>query len=96
MNNKDYIENLLARMTKAKIEAHQEPFLFVSDVVSAIEKELKSCLDILNQGNKFDSGIERETRRCLNMLYLEGKVIKDGNNINGVDRLKYLLTNNNN
>lgn len=72
MNNKDYIENLLARMTQAKIEAHQEPILLYNEVSDEVGEDL---------------------RMCLNLLYQEGKIALKGENVNGVKRLQYLLTN---
>lgn len=75
MNNKDYIENLLARLTQAKIEAGKEPVILYNELYDEVNEDL---------------------RMCLNMLYHEGKVKPRGETVNGVKRLEYLLTNNNN
>lgn len=71
MNNKDYIENPLARLTQAKIEAGKEPVVLYSELSREVDEDL---------------------RMCLNLLYQEGKVKPRGENVNGVKRLKYLLT----
>lgn len=71
MNNKDYIENLLARLTQAKIEAGKEPVVLYSELSREVDEDL---------------------RMCLNLLYQEGKVKPLGETVNGVKRLKYLLT----
>ena len=75
MNNKDYIENLLARMTQAKVEAGKEPVILYNELYPEVDEDL---------------------RMCLNLLYQEGKVKPLGETVNGVKRLEYLLTNNNN
>lgn len=75
MNNKDYIENLLARMTQAKIEAGKEPVLLYNEIYDEVNEDL---------------------RMCLNLLYQESKVKPLGQTVNGVKRLQYLLTKNNN
>ena len=75
MNNKDYIENLLARMTQAKIEAGKEPVILYNELYDEVNEDLRMCLSLLHQ---------------------EGKVKPLGETVNGVKRLKYLLTNNNN
>lgn len=40
MNNKDYIENLLARLTQAKIEAGKEPVILYSELYREVDEDL--------------------------------------------------------
>lgn len=49
MNNKDYIENLLARMTQAKIEAGKEPVILYSELYDEVNEDLRMCLNLLYQ-----------------------------------------------
>ena len=52
MNNKDYIENLLARLTQAKIEAGKEPVVLYSELSREIDEDLRMCLNLLYQEGK--------------------------------------------
>ena len=52
MNNKDYIENLLARMTQAKIEAGKEPVILYNELYDAVNEDLRMCLNLLYQEGK--------------------------------------------
>lgn len=52
MNNKDYIENLLARMTQAKIEAGKEPVILYSELYAEVNEDLRMCLNLLYQEGK--------------------------------------------
>ena len=52
MNNKDYIENLLARMNQAKIEAGKEPVILYSELYSEVNEDLRMCLNLLYQEGK--------------------------------------------
>lgn len=52
MNNKDYIENLLARMTQAKIEAGKEPVILYSELYREVDEDLRMCLNLLYQEGK--------------------------------------------
>ena len=52
MNNKDYIENLLARMTQAKIEAGKEPVILYSELYDEVNEDLRMCLNLLYQEGK--------------------------------------------
>lgn len=52
MNNKDYIENLLARMTQAKIEAGKEPVILYSELSREVDEDLRMCLNLLYQEGK--------------------------------------------
>lgn len=52
MNNKDYIENLLARMTQAKIEAGKEPVVLYSELSREVNEDLRMCLNLLYQEGK--------------------------------------------
>lgn len=47
MNNKDYIENLLARMTQAKIEAGKEPVILYNELYDEVNEDLRMCLNLL-------------------------------------------------
>ena len=47
MNNKDYIENLLARLTQAKIEAGKEPVILYSELYDEVNEDLRMCLNLL-------------------------------------------------
>ena len=49
MNNKDYIENLLARLTQAKIEAGKEPVILYSELYDEVNEDLRMCLNLLYQ-----------------------------------------------
>ena len=52
MNNKDYIENLLARLTQAKIEAGKEPVIIYSELYDEVNEDLRMCLNLLYQEGK--------------------------------------------
>ena len=52
MNNKDYIENLLARLTQAKIEAGKEPVILYSELYAEVNEDLRMCLNLLYQEGK--------------------------------------------
>ena len=52
MNNKDYIENLLARLTQAKIEAVKEPVILYSELYDEVNEDLRMCLNLLYQEGK--------------------------------------------
>ena len=52
MNNKDYIENLLARLTQAKIEAGKEPVILYSELYDEVNEDLRMCLSLLYQEGK--------------------------------------------
>ena len=52
MNNKDYIENLLARLTQAKIEAGKEPVILYSELYDEVNEDLRMCLNLLYQEGK--------------------------------------------
>lgn len=52
MNNKDYIENLLARMTQAKIEAGKEPVILYNELYDEVNEDLRMCLNLLYQEGK--------------------------------------------
>ena len=52
MNNKDYIENLLARLTQAKIEAGEEPVILYSELYDEVNEDLRMCLNLLYQEGK--------------------------------------------
>ena len=52
MNNKDYIENLLARLTQAKIEAGKEPVVLYSELSREVVEDLRMCLNLLYQEGK--------------------------------------------
>ena len=47
MNNKDYIENLLARLTQAKIEAGKEPVILYNELYDEVNEDLRMCLNLL-------------------------------------------------
>ena len=52
MNNKDYIENLLARMNQAKIEAGKEPVILYNELYDEVNEDLRMCLNLLYQEGK--------------------------------------------
>ena len=52
MNNKDYIENLLARLTQAKIEAEKEPVVLYSELSREVDEDLRMCLNLLYHEGK--------------------------------------------
>ena len=52
MNNKDYIENLLARLTQAKIEVGKEPVILYSELYDEVNEDLRMCLNLLYQEGK--------------------------------------------
>ena len=52
MNNKDYIENLLARLNQAKIEAGKEPVILYSELYDEVNEDLRMCLNLLYQEGK--------------------------------------------
>ena len=52
MNNKDYIDNLLARLTQAKIEAGKEPVILYSELYDEVNEDLRMCLNLLYQEGK--------------------------------------------
>ena len=52
MNNKDYIENLLARLTQAKIEAGKEPVILYSELYDEVNEDLRMCPNLLYQEGK--------------------------------------------
>ena len=52
MNNKDYIENLLARMTQAKIEAGKVPVILYNELYDEVNEDLRMCLNLLYQEGK--------------------------------------------
>lgn len=52
MNNKDYIENLLARLTQAKIEAGKEPVILYNELYAEVKEDLRMCLNLLYQEGK--------------------------------------------
>ena len=52
MNNKDYIENLLARLTQAKIEAGKEPIILYNELYDEVNEDLRMCLNMLYQEGK--------------------------------------------
>lgn len=52
MNNKDYIENLLARLTQAKIEAGKEQVILYSELYREVDEDLRMCLNLLYQEGK--------------------------------------------
>lgn len=52
MNNKDYIENLLARLTQAKIEAGKEPVILYTELYGEVNEDLRMCLNMLYQEGK--------------------------------------------
>ena len=52
MNNKDYIENLLARLNQAKIEAGKEPVILYSELYDDVNEDLRMCLNLLYQEGK--------------------------------------------
>ena len=52
MNNKDYIENLLARMTQAKIEAGKEPVILYNELYREVDEDLRMCLNLLYHEGK--------------------------------------------
>lgn len=52
MNNKDYIENLLARLAQAKIEAGKEPVVLYSELSREVNEDLRMCLNLLYQEGK--------------------------------------------
>lgn len=52
MNNKDYIENLLARLTQAKVEAGKEPVVLYSELSREVDEDLRMCLNLLYQEGK--------------------------------------------
>lgn len=52
MNNKDYIENLLARLTQAKIEAGKEPVILYNELYDEVNEDLRMCLNLPYHGGK--------------------------------------------
>ena len=52
MNNKDYIENLLARLTQAKIEAGKAPVILYNELYDEVNEDLRMCLNLLYQEGK--------------------------------------------
>ena len=52
MNNKDYIENLLARLTQAKIEVGKEPVILYSELYREVDEDLRMCLNLLYHEGK--------------------------------------------
>ena len=52
MNNKDYIGNLLARLTQAKIEAGKEPIILYNELYDEVNEDLRMCLNLLYQEGK--------------------------------------------
>ena len=52
MNNKDYIENLLARLTQAKIEAGKEPAILYNELYDEVNEDLRMCLNLLYHEGK--------------------------------------------
>ena len=55
MNNKDYIENLLARLTQAKIEAGKEPVILYNELYDEVNEDLRMCLNMLYHEGKVKS-----------------------------------------
>ena len=52
MNNKDYVENLLARLTQAKIEAGKEPVILYNELYDEVNEDLRMCLNLLYHEGK--------------------------------------------
>ena len=52
MNNKDYIENMLARLTQAKILAGKEPVILYNELYDEVNEDLRMCLNLLYQEGK--------------------------------------------
>ena len=52
MNNKDYIENRLARLTQAKVEAGKEPVILYNELYDEVNEDLRMCLNLLYQEGK--------------------------------------------
>ena len=52
MNNKDYIENLLARLTQAKTDAGKEPVILYNELYDEVNEDLRMCLNLLYHEGK--------------------------------------------
>lgn len=61
MNNKDYIENLLARLTQAKIEVGKEPVILYNELYDEVNEDLRMCLNLLYHEGKGSPSVRPST-----------------------------------